>query len=51
MYRIKEYLLCICVFVREMPSHCDTLQLNEQACLQWNLDTPPGGGGGGIMMN
>ncbi len=31
--------MCKCVFVKEAPSHGDTLQLNKWACLQWNLDT------------
>ena len=29
-------------FAREALSHSLTLRLNEQTCLQWNLDKSPG---------
>ena len=31
--------------MREAPSHGDTMQLNEWACLQWNLGRSPREGG------
>lgn len=39
---VEEYglgLMLYTFFVKEVPCHEDTLQLNEFDCLQWNLST------------
>lgn len=43
---VTHWFTSECVSVKKGPSHGDTLQLSEWACLQWMLDTPREEAGG-----